>query len=518
MGRRPGGLSMKLQYMLLLATAILTCDGSLHASTFYVDATHGRDSNSGTSPAAAWQTLDRVNATRFHPGDRILFQSGDRWQGQLILSSSGDAANPIEVDRYGPGPLPHIDGAGKVEDTVELLNVEYIEVRHLEITDHGAQPAVRRGVLIAADNFGTAHGVIVTDLYIHDVNGTNLRKDNGGIVFRTRGGKIPSRFDGLVIARNIIWRVDRTAIVGESDEFQRTRWFPSLHVVINDNFAEDIGGDGIVPWTTDGALIEGNVVLHCNQRADTYNAGIWPWSTDNSLFQLNEVAFTHGTMDGEGFDSDFNSRNTHFLYNYSHDNDGGFMLICTPVQRNRRENYGNTGTLIRNNVSRDDHARTFNLSGADQVTVENNAIYIAPHDDVQVLLVSSWDGWSAGALFRNNIFDSAGLASYGHQIARNPDGTYRIAPGWGGASGIRFQDNRYCGRQVDAPDDRRTDAEPGDCSVHLDWKEPAFDPRHPELYAAYLTMHRRWLMRLFTAEFGASPQLDMPHPYSNGKV
>jgi len=509
---------MRLQYVLLLAAAALGGAGSLHASTYYVDAVHGSDSGAGTSPAAAWQTLKRVNAAHFHPGDRILFRSGDEWQGRLILSSSGDAGNPIRVDRYGSGPLPRIDGAGKAEEVVELRNVQYIEVRHLEITDRGAGPAVRRGVLIAAENFGTAHHVVVSDLYIHDVNGTNQRKDNGGIVFLTRGDKIPSRFDGLIIARNIIWKTDRTAIVGESDEFRRTRWFPSLHVVIEDNFAEDIGGDGIVPWATDGALIEGNVVLHCNQRADTYNAGIWPWSTDNSLFELNEVAFTRGTFDGEGFDSDFNSRNTRFLYNYSHDNDGGFMLICTPVQRDQRENYGNTGTVIRNNVSHDDHTRTFNLSGADQVTVENNAIYVAPHDDVQVLLVSSWDGWSNDALFRNNLFDSAGLASYGHQIARNPDGTYQIAPGWGGATGIRFQDNRYCGRQVDAPSDHRADSDPKYCAAHLDWTEPAFDPHHPEQYAAYLRQHRQWLMRLFTAQFGASPQLGTPRPYSNGKA
>ena len=509
---------MRLHHALLLAAAGLAGAAPLHASTFYVDAVLGHDSNSGTSPAAAWQTLDRVNATRFHPGDRILFRSGDRWQGQLILSSSGDAGDPIKVDRYGPGPLPHIDGAGKVENTVELLNVQYLEVRHLEITDHGDEPALRRGVLIAVDNFGTAHHVIVADLYIHDINGTNQRKDNGGIVFRTSGQRIPSRFDGLLIARNIVWKVDRTAIVAESDEFQRSRWFPSLHVVIRDNFAEDIGGDGIVPWATDGALIEGNVVLRCNQRADTYNAGIWPWSTDNSLFQLNEVAFTRGTFDGEGFDSDFNSRNTRFLYNYSHDNDGGFMLICTPVRRNTRENYGNTGTVIRNNVSYDDHSRTFNLSGADQVTVENNAIYIAPHDRVQVLLVSNWDGWSNRALFRRNFFDSAGLASYGHQTARNPDGTYQIAPGWGGANGILFQDNRYCGRQIDAPSDRGADSDPAYCTAHPDWTEPVFDPRHPEQYAAYLREHREWLVRLFTAQFGTPPHLETPHPYSSGKA
>ncbi|MGA2170953.1 MAG: hypothetical protein ABSG62_22435 [Terracidiphilus sp.] len=63
-------------------------------------------------------------------------------------------------------------------------------------------------------------------------------------------------------------------MVGQSTEFSRSRWYPSLHVVIRDNYAEDSGGDGIVPWATDGALIEDNVVLHCNRRAGSYNAGM----------------------------------------------------------------------------------------------------------------------------------------------------------------------------------------------------------------------------------------------------
>src|ERR1035441_3565532 len=71
-----------------------------------------------------------------------------------------------------------------------------------------------------------------------------------------------------------------------------------------------LGGDGIVPWATDRALIEHNIALYCNHRAGSFNAGIWPWSTDNSIFQLNEAAFTQTTKDGEGFDSDYNSRNT----------------------------------------------------------------------------------------------------------------------------------------------------------------------------------------------------------------
>jgi hypothetical protein len=480
---------------------------SAAATTFYVDSQRGSDSNAGTAPKHAWRSLDKVNQSQFKPGDKILLRSGSHWDGKLSPASSGAEGSPILIDRFGRGPLPRIDGNGVVEDVVRLENIEQVEVRHIEITNHGPAPGVRRGVLIAATNFGTAHHVVVSDLYIHDVNGTNGRKENGGILFRTIGDQKPSRFDGLTIERNIVWKVDRSAIVGQSTETSRSRWFPSLHVVIRDNYAEDIGGDGIVPWATDGALIEHNIVKHCNRRAGSYNAGIWPWSTDNSLFRLNEAAFTHTTRDGEGFDSDYNSRNTQFLYNYSHDNEGGFMLICTPVRRNQAENLGNTGTIIRYNISRNDHERIFNLSGADHTTIEHNAIYIGPKDDVQILLVSQWDGWSDGASFRHNIFQVAGTGRFGHEVVRNDAGQYTIERGWGGAKNIVFENNEYFGHTVDLPSDSRAIIDTHPREPNIDWNEPSFNPADPKAFSVYMARHRDWMLHMFMSQFGTAPEV-----------
>jgi len=199
---------VKRSLVLFLMGLSLAAPVSLYATTFYVDSLHGNDSNAGTTPTTSWKSLQKVNEGHYRQGDHILFRSGSRWEGQLVLSSSGADGVPIIIDRYGDGPLPRIDGNGAVENVVSLENVEEVEVRNLEITNHGAEPGLRRGVLIAVTNFGTAHHLVVADLYIHDVNGTNERKENGGILFRTIGDKVPSRFDGLTIERNIVWKVD----------------------------------------------------------------------------------------------------------------------------------------------------------------------------------------------------------------------------------------------------------------------------------------------------------------------
>jgi len=301
--------------------------------------------------------------------------------------------------------------------------------------------------------------------------------------------------------------VDRSAIAADSYHAMRDHWFPSLHVVIRDNFVDDVGGDGIVPWATDGVLVEHNIARNCNRRAGSYNAGIWPWSTDNSVFQLNEAYLTRTTLDGEGFDSDFNSRNTLFQYNYSHDNEGGFMLICSPVKRDQRKNVGNLGTVVRRNISRNDRTRAFNLSGAEKTTVSDNVIYVGPGIDMQMLAVTTWDGWPSDAVFRNNTFWSLGTARYGHEVKRNKDGTYELGPGWGPAKGIVFEGNRYIGHQIDLPADPNAKVEPTAAPPKLDWKEPEFDTSHPEGFDSFMTAHRRWMLQLFKQQFGSPVKL-----------
>ena len=69
-------------------------------TTYYVDATAGSDSNTGTSIDKPWQTLAKVSATTLNPGDQVLLKRGSVWNETLTLASAGTVSNPIVIDAY----------------------------------------------------------------------------------------------------------------------------------------------------------------------------------------------------------------------------------------------------------------------------------------------------------------------------------------------------------------------------------------------------------------------------------
>jgi parallel beta-helix repeat protein len=92
---------------------LLVCGLPACATTYYV-ANAGSDSNAGTTSNAPWQTIARVNATSFSPGDSILFKRGDVWREQLLPASSGSPTRQITFSAYGEGVNPVVSGADLV--------------------------------------------------------------------------------------------------------------------------------------------------------------------------------------------------------------------------------------------------------------------------------------------------------------------------------------------------------------------------------------------------------------------
>lgn len=83
--------------------------------TYYISA-QGNDLHDGMTASTAWQTIDKINNTKLNPGDRVLFNRGDIFRGELQINYSGTDEHPIIFSSYGKGHKPILSGALKVRD------------------------------------------------------------------------------------------------------------------------------------------------------------------------------------------------------------------------------------------------------------------------------------------------------------------------------------------------------------------------------------------------------------------
>ncbi|MEO6906540.1 MAG: hypothetical protein ABI210_01490, partial [Abditibacteriaceae bacterium] len=96
-------------FIVFLALLLTSIASTVSAATYYV-ANNGADTNAGNSKSAPWQTLVKINATAFRPGDNVLFQRGDTFYGSVTVHNSGTSENPIVYSAYGTGAAPIISG------------------------------------------------------------------------------------------------------------------------------------------------------------------------------------------------------------------------------------------------------------------------------------------------------------------------------------------------------------------------------------------------------------------------
>ncbi len=446
----------RVSVLLVVGCAIfaLFCNAPIAlAATYHVDSNRGDDKQDGVSPQAAWRSLDRANALELKPGDSLLFAADSVFQGQLKPRGEGAETQPITIGMYGRGKTPRIEGNGQVNAAVHLYNTQNITVQDLHLTNKGNEPGKwRRGLFVQIKDYGVARNIVIRRLTVTDVNGERIKKlAGGGILFENTGEKVRSCFDGLTIENNYVSRTERNGITGNSGYSAREKWFPSTRVVIRNNLLEEVPGDGIVPIGCDGALIEGNVIRKGAPLKFTMEisaaAGIWPWSCDNTLIQYNEVSEQRQDSDGQGFDSDWNCRGTIIQYNYSHENYGGFLLVCNDGKAKLPYSVGNTGTIIRYNVSFNDGLRhdsmgakpsrvapSISFGGAvSDVQIEGNVIIVprklsADVDD-HIIGVHNWNGFANDVRISNNVFIAEGPARFDVTKGKK----------------ISFSDNKYFG-------------------------------------------------------------------------
>lgn len=399
-------------------------DTGKQGRNFYIDALKGSDDADGLSVSAAWKTLNKLKDIQLQAGDSVLFSRGSVWEGIVEVSAQGTASKRIVFDAYGTGKKPCIKAPDASLYTVLIRNSDYITLQNLEVVNTGFERLpYRTGVKVLCEDYGISHHIVLNALDIHDVNGSLVKQEGGGsgILIENKGREITSAFDSLTIENCVIRRCERNAMIW-SGYWSRKEWYPSTHTIVRNNLIEEVPGDGIVPIGCEGALIEYNLMRNCPATLpDTEAAaGIWPWSCDNTIIQFNEVSDHKAPWDAQGFDSDYNCNNTTIQYNYSHDNEGGFVLICNSGNANKEASVGNKGTIVQYNISINDAIRTrptrqgmfsptIHIPGpSENTSINNNILHVnskpAANVDRSIITLDSWDGYADRTTFKDNVF------------------------------------------------------------------------------------------------------------------
>jgi hypothetical protein len=394
----------------------------LSAADYHVSPS-GDDGADGLTPATAWRSLSRANEVTLQPGDRLLFQSGGRWTGQLRPKGSGVQDKPILLGRHGDGPLPRIEMGKEAGVVIRFENQDFWEVSDLEISGGSAKPdSVVGGIHFVATNAGRIlRHIVVKNCVIRDLGGSFKEYESCGIWVGVEGWNkehgLTTTFDWVRIENNRIRNTGRSGILvwtcaspveqTDGNHMFRDGLLPSQHVTIRRNVIEDLGGDAILVLGSIKPLVESNTVRRSCQRTgdpgtpvrpgyNPHSAAVWLHSCLEGIMQFNEVSGTGkqpGNNDGMAFDFDFNCKGCLLQYNYSHDNAGGFLLIMQSARFN----------IARYNLSIDDRDHLLYLVGKlEEANLVHNNTFHLTKGDCHII---------PRARILNNIFSLSGSAT-----------------------------------------------------------------------------------------------------------
>lgn len=401
-------------------------------TTYYVSPS-GSDSHDGLSPATAWQTVDKVNASTFQAGDTVRFEGGQSFSGCLQFSSTNvqnaSASAPFTVDAYGSGSFTlSASCSGAQAAAVDVGGVSGFTLRHATLV--GNSGGAVYGVWIHSPGGGLASGITVEDC---DIGGFYVPGGQafGGEIFITG---IPGPLDQVTLRNDTLHGLSGPGSLDDNGVAGFGNGKNITHVLYEGNVVYDIGGkpngangcegNGIIANGVDGAVMQDNVAHDLGGNVTTCGGAAAFWAANandvtiqhNEAYRVGPISYTAG-CDWDGFDLDLLVTNSVIQYNYSHDNYGvGFLL------------YG-SGTwgpnTIRYNISQNDGAGLA-LGGDSNTTmpfaIYNNTIYDDPQGtNPQNQLINLVGGIAPQGYVANNIlFQTARF--YGQSRMVNSNG------------------------------------------------------------------------------------------------
>jgi len=419
----------------------------LLSTTYYVSP-NGSDSNSANDPTHPWQSIAKLDATSFQPGDKILFQSGQTFNGNLTFGAEdqGTAAAPVIINTYSYNSTTGTVMVGGADATINAGNGDGIlatDTSGLQINDLnlvGKAQAANSYNGIQFDN-NLPGNVQLPYVYINSVNVSGFGKF--GITIGGSNGK--SGFSNVSITNsvsddNIVGGIETHGVFSSTATTYANSNVYLGHDTVYGNTgyarASTHTGDGIELSDVNGGIVE-RCEAYDNGALNTHAGGpvgIWSWDCNAVTIQYSESYDnqTNSTADGGGFDLDGGDTNCVLQYNYSHDNAGaGFGLY----QFSGARPYNNNA--VRYNISENDGRKNgygaitawgYNSTSLQNTEVYNNTVYVSPSGNGKPMAVYVESG-TTNLHFFNNIFQVSG----GLQLAYIK----------GTQTGLLFQGNDY---------------------------------------------------------------------------
>jgi hypothetical protein len=386
-------------------------------TAYYVSPT-GSDTNNGTSPSTAWQTIGRVNQQVYGPGDSINFLGDASYSGSLLFGAqdAGTAANPIRVTSYGIGVATIQAGTGV---GILLQDTGGFTISNLTITGSGMDTNRDYGIHVLDDLAGST---VLQHIYIDHVDVSGF--GNYGVIL-----DCPSSTSGYQDIQITYSQLHSNLYGGmitlmpyyydHSLTTEFIQGFYMGHVQAYDNPGSSTSslpsGNGLLVGGVNGGLVE-RCEVHDNGGPNARGnvGGIYVSNSTAVVVQYNEAYNNHTgtTTDGDGFDLDWDTINCTLQYNYSHNNDGvGFLLIGNNALH---QSYPpQTGNTVRYDISENDARKnsygSISVVGpVDNAEVYNNTIYLSSPSSGSPACVEFYNWTGSSVHFRNNIFQVTG--------------------------------------------------------------------------------------------------------------
>lgn len=423
--------------------------GTRAAQTFYVKSS-GSDAATGLDTTNAWQTIDKINTTRFIPGDTIKFKGGNTFTGTISMSDSGSITAPIVITSYG-GSRAKINTNAKDTAGIIFTNKGNITIRSLNFT--GIFNPYAQTIADSNGNYSLIHFWNLgngkkKNITIDSCNASRNR--GGGIYFASYNPDttVQGGFENVFISNCNIDSVGHLGVAASFHTWKKLPYgygeFPNKNFNIRNvtvsratgitnlkanGVPQTYTGNGIALYSTDSSLVERCLVRDCGALAFGLGSGASCFehaNTNRITLQYNEgYNQSSGGYDAGGIHFDNACTNNLAQYNYMHNNNGtgigcyDYQTLGVGIVYRADSN-----NVFRYNILENNCRGTLGTGGAEiasasdqratvkDMQVYHNIIYTTSPNPGVINSGISAIPFSTNTTFRNNIIITGDTSSF----------------------------------------------------------------------------------------------------------